>query len=129
MTATSIHKELLENERQFWQAIKERDSQKLESLTADTYTFVMGEGANTFSRNDFVSMMTSNSFKMLDFDIDLRNATVRELGRDAVAIVFPSHWSFEREGKRDDMESFTTAIWTRDGSRWRCAMDAETVSS
>ncbi len=44
MTTATIQKELLANERKFWDAIRDADSDKLASMTADTYTFVMGDG-------------------------------------------------------------------------------------
>jgi ketosteroid isomerase-like protein len=125
MTATKA--QLLEHERSFWEAIRDRDSRKLASLTCDDYTFVMGGGVNTFRRDDFVAMMTDGDFKMLDLDIDLENASVRELGRDAAAVTFDSHWTFEREGKQDKSHTYTTAIWVRDGGGWKCAYDAETA--
>ena len=119
-------KGLIANERKFWEAIRDADAKALASMTADTYTFVMSEGVYTFKRDDFVNMMTRGSFRMLDFDIDLDNATVRELGRDAAAIMFKSHWTYEREGKREEASNTTTAVWINDGGKWRCAFDAET---
>jgi ketosteroid isomerase-like protein len=126
MTTATIQKELLANERKFWDAIRDADSDKLASMTAETYTFVMGDGVFNFNRDEFVNMMTRGDFKMIDFDIDLDNATVRELGRDAVAIVFKSHWTYERAGKRDETSNTTTAVWINEGGSWKCAFDAET---
>jgi ketosteroid isomerase-like protein len=119
-------KGLIANERKFWEAIRDADAKTLASMTADTYTFVMNEGIYTFKRDEFVDMMTRGSFRMLDFDIDLENATIRELGRDAAAIMFKSLWTYEREGKREEASNTTTAVWIKEGGKWRCAFDAET---
>jgi ketosteroid isomerase-like protein len=122
-------KGLIARERKFWEAIRDADAKALASMTADTYIFVMSEGIYSFKRDEFVNMMTRGSFRMLDFDIDLDNATIRELGRDAAAIMFKSHWTFEREGKREEASNTTTAVWITEGGKWRCAFDAETRPS
>jgi hypothetical protein len=126
---STIEKQLLEKEHQYWQAIQDRDSRKLGSLTADTFTFVMGDGVHSFSRDQYVTMMTGSGFKMTGFDIDLDNATIRELAPNTALVAFKSHWRYERDGAPGDSRSFTTSIWIKSGTRWQCAFDTETGAS
>jgi hypothetical protein len=126
---TGIEKMLQDKEREYWQAIQDRDSRKLGSLTADTFTFVMGDGVHSFSRDQYVTMMTGSGFKMTGFDIDLEHATIRELAANTALVAFKSHWHYERDGVPGDSRSFTTSVWIKTGTRWQCAFDTETRAS
>src|SRR5687767_12016418 len=56
-TATRIDQEILEHEKQYWEASKNPAGKELENLTADNFTFVMSEGITNFTRREFVDMM------------------------------------------------------------------------
>ena len=47
-TATSLEREAMEFEKQYWEAVKAGDQSTLRKLTADSFIFVTGEGLTKF---------------------------------------------------------------------------------
>jgi hypothetical protein len=126
MTATAttpMEKEIVDLQHEFWEATKNADRDELSRLTDDQFTFVMGEGVHNFSRNDFVTMMTDGDFKLKSYT--LSEPTVRELSPGFALIGYKARESFEREGKAQEVESYSSAIWKKSGKTWQCAVATE----
>ena len=118
-TATKIRDELLDMEREFWEATKRGDSNALTKMTADNFAFVMPEGVNDFKRDDFVGMMTGGDFKLTSYEFDSAEALVRELGDDAAFLAYHVKWTYVREGKTEKADTYYTSLWARQGGNWK----------
>jgi hypothetical protein len=125
-TATNLQREIFDLEKQYWEASKKGDPKELGRLTADKFTFVMGEGIMEFDRPKFVDMMVKEGGKITSYSLDERNAKFHELTRDTVLLTYPSHIEYDDAGKHNVGDSFTTSIWVRKGDTWQCAAVTDT---
>ena len=127
MTATTTTKqqEILDLETHYWDAIKTRDARALGRLTADEFTFVMGEGVSKFSRDEFVDMMTNSDFRLKSYKFDDGSVSFRELSPGSAFIAYKVHEAFERGGKPDTVDSYVSSNWVKSGTGWQCAAVTE----
>src|SRR6476620_11576129 len=125
-TATNLKREIFDLEKQYWEASKQADAKNLGRLTADNFTFVMGEGIMQFDRNSFVDMMTKEGMKITSFSLDEGTAKVHELSPDVALLTYKSHIEYDEGGKHNQGDSYTTSIWQRRGSTWQCAAVTDT---
>ena len=125
-TATNLKREIFDLEKQYWEASKQADAKNLGKLTADNFTFVMGEGIMQFDRNSFVDMMAKEGMKITGFSLDESTAKVHELSPDVALLTYKSHIEYDEGGKHNQGDSYTTSIWQRRGSTWQCAAVTDT---
>jgi len=125
-TATNLKREIFDLEKQYWEASKQADAKNLGKLTADNFTFVMGEGIMQYDRNSFVDMMTKEGMKITSFSLDEGTAKVHELSPDVALLTYKSHIEYDEGGKHNQGDSYTTSIWQRRGSTWQCAAVTDT---
>jgi hypothetical protein len=127
-TATATRKdvqEVLDYERRFWEATKAGDGSALGKLTADQFTFVMGEGVNNFPRDEFVKMMTAGDYRLKSFTLDEKDATVRELAPGVAAVAYHARSSHDLGGKPGSTDGYWCSIWVKDGRDWKCSVVTE----
>lgn len=126
-TATRIDREILQHEKEFWEASK-GDAARLGKLCADNFTFIMAEGITNFSRKEFVDMITAGDYKLQSFEIEEGKAVIRELGPAAAVVAYPAKSQFELRGKNQKTRAFYSSVWTRQGNDWKCAVVSESVA-
>ena len=127
-TATRIESEILEHEKQFWEASK-GDGRKLGELCASDFTFVMAEGITNFKRKEFVDMLTAGDYKLKSFKIDEGKAIFRELSPGAATVAYEAKSEFELGGKAQKADSFYTSTWVKEGDSWKCALVTESAAA
>ena len=126
-TATRLKTELMKVEEQYWNAIKANDAAGLGKLTADSFTYVMGDGVMNFNRNAFVEMMTQGDFKLNSYKFEEGGETVREIGPGIAAIAYKVQSVYQLEGKSHKAESFNSTIWAKKGDSWECLLKTESL--
>ena len=68
MTTTTIEKELVELETQYWQAIKDKDLDAAMQLTDDTCIVTGAQGAASIDRKAFAGMLNSPAWTLNEFE-------------------------------------------------------------
>src|SRR6185503_9752991 len=68
MTTTTIEKELVELEAQYWQAIKDKDLDTAMQLTDDTCVVAGAQGAASIDRKAFAGMLNDPSWTLNEFE-------------------------------------------------------------
>jgi hypothetical protein len=120
-TATRTETEILEHEKRMWEAGS--DPAKLRALTADTMTFVMGEGISSSSRDEFIETMAQ--YKLKSYRMDEGGAVVRELGPNAATIAYHATQDFTMNGEAHSTSAYYTSTWIRVGGGWQCTFVTE----
>jgi hypothetical protein len=125
-TATNLKREIFDLETQYWEASKRGDAKALERLTADNFTFVMGEGIMGFKRPEFVEMMTKEGMKITGYSLDESTARLHEITPEVALLTYKSHIEYEENGKANQGDSYTSSIWARRGGTWQCEAVTDT---
>ena len=128
-TATDLRRELFDLEKQYWEASKRGDSAELDRLTADKFTFVMGEGILSFRRPEFVEMMATEGIKITGYSLDEQTAHLHQITADVALLAYMSHIDYEEGGVQREGDSYTISLWVNRDGTWRCAAVTDTPIS
>ena len=126
METNAIESELLSLERQYWQAIKDKDVDTALRLTDDPCIVAGSQGFASIGKQALASMMSAANYTLNEFRFG--EAQVRLLN-DAVAIVaYKVHEELTVEGKPVTLDAADASTWVRRGNRWVCALHTESIT-
>ena len=126
MTTTTIEKELVELETQFWQAMKDQDVETATQLTDSTCIVAGAQGVASLSREAIGGMLKSPTWTLNEFEF---SDVVTSVVTDDVAIVaYKVREELTVDGKPLTLEAADASTWVRRDGRWLCALHTESVS-
>jgi ketosteroid isomerase-like protein len=119
-------KQVIELERQYWQAIKDKDFDAALSMTADPCIVTGAQGVAEIDHKTFENMMrtapgTLDAFKLSD------DMQVRMLGKDVAVVAYQVHEEMTVEGKPVTLDAADSSTWVRHGGRWLCVAHTEAL--
>src|SRR5262245_6090376 len=100
----SIENELLELERQYWQAIKERDIETAMQLTYDPCLVAGSQGIKLVDRKQLGEMMKNMTYALNNFHLK-GDAKVRLLSDDIAIVAYKVYEELTVDGKPLTMET------------------------
>ena len=127
MNTQTIEKELLTLERQYWQAIKDKDTEAAMRLTDDKCIVAGAQGVATLDRNAFAEMLNSGNWTLHDFHID-DDVQLRLLSDDVAVVGYKVTEKLTVDGKPVTLEAADASAWTRRDGRWVCSLHTEAIS-
>jgi len=119
----STKRELLKLEKQYWNAIKERDSSTAISLSDDPCVVVGAQGASEVDRATLGKMLEGAKYELRDFAFG--DVHMRQVSDDVVAVAYKVHEDLVVEGERVKLEAFDSSVWVRRDGKWVCALHTE----
>ena len=126
MTTQTIEAELLDLEKRFWQALKDRDVDTCVRLTDYPCIVTGAQGIGAIDQKTFAAMMKAAPYTLDRFEIK-DGAEVR-LVRDDVAIVaYQVHEELTVEGKPVKFDAADSSTWVRRDGRWVCVSHTESI--
>ncbi len=128
MPTKSVEKELLQLERQYWQAIKDRDYDTCLSLTDDSCIVAGAQGVSDFDREHFREMMEGAPYTLESFEVKDDDAKVRMLGRNVAILAYKVHEELNVDGKHIAFDAADASTWVKRDGSWRCALHTESLS-
>jgi ketosteroid isomerase-like protein len=126
MTTTTIEKELVELETQYWQAIRDKDLDAAMELTDDTCIVAGAQGAASIDRKSFAGMLNSPAWKLNDFEF-LGDVIARAVTDDVAIVAYKVREQLTVDGKPLTLEAADASTWVRRDGRWLCALHTESV--
>ena len=126
MTPQTLEQDLLDLERRYWQAMKDKDVDGALALT-DEPCFVTGaQGVGRVDRQGFAAMMENATWTIDAFAIG-DDAQVRMLSDDAAILAYTVREQLEVDGAPLILDVADASTWIRRGDRWLCAMHSESI--
>lgn len=127
MATKTVEREVLDLEKQYWRAIKNRDMDAALRLTDDPCLVASAQGVRRLDRQTFMSMMKAMPSTLQDFDVR-DGAEVRLLSDDVAIVAYTVYEALTTPaGKALTLDAADTSTWVRRDGRWRCAMHTETI--
>src|SRR5262245_28946999 len=120
-------KELLDLERQYWQAIKEKDADAAIKLTDASCIVTGAQGVGRFDRKTLGGMLKNAPYTLQSFEI-ADDAQVQLVRDDVAILAYKVHEELTVEGKPVKFEAADASTWVRRDGRWRCALHTESIS-
>ena len=113
---TAVETELIELERQYWQAIKDHDPAAVARLTDDPCILAGAQGLSRVESKGLAAMLERAPYTLRSFE--LKDVQVRLLRDDVAIVAYKVHEELTVDGKPITVEASDTSTWVR--RRDRC---------
>jgi uncharacterized protein (TIGR02246 family) len=125
MPTQDAEKELVQLEKQYWQAMKEKNVEAAMRMTDDPCIVTGAQGVASIGRDAFKGMMTDASWSLHDYDVS--DVQVRMLSDDVAIVAYKVTEDLTVEGKPVKLEAADSSTWVRRNGRWVCALHTEAI--
>jgi hypothetical protein len=126
MANTTLGNELLDLEKQYWQAMKEKDVDTAMRLT-DVECIVAGaQGVERVNRQALSDMLKNAPYTLHDFE--LKDPEVRQIRDDVAILAYKVHEELTVDGKPVKLDAADASTWVRRDGRWLCALHTESIA-
>jgi uncharacterized protein (TIGR02246 family) len=126
MPTATLEAELVDLEKQYWQALKDNDLDTALRLTDEPCLLTGAQGVGLVDRKTLAAMMKSASYTLNRFE--LKNVQVRALRDDVALIAYQVHEELNVEGKPVVLDATDSSAWVRRDGRWFCAHHTESIA-
>ena len=125
MTDGPIEGKLVDYEKQYWQAIKDRDVPAAMRLTDDPCIITGAQGVARITRTAFAGMLQAGGWTLHEFT--LSDMQVRLLGDDVAVLAYKVKELLTVDGKSLTVEAADSSTWIRREGVWMCALHTEAL--
>jgi ketosteroid isomerase-like protein len=125
MTDGPIEAKLVDYEKQYWQAIKDRDVPAAMRLTDDPCIVTGAQGVARITRTAFAGMLQTGGWTLHEFT--LTDVQVRLLGDEVAVIAYKVKELLTVDGKSLTLEAADSSTWVRREGQWVCALHTEAL--
>jgi ketosteroid isomerase-like protein len=127
MTTATLGKELLDLERQYWGALKNRDLDTATRLT-DFPCIVTGpQGVGHLDEGAFAELVENAPYDIRRVDVS-DDVEVRLLRDDVAVVAYKIHEELTVDGKPVTIEAADSSTWVRRNGTWLCAHHTEAIT-
>jgi hypothetical protein len=127
-TSTITDEQLLTLERDYWTALKDRDSRTVGRLTAEASTIVGASGVSGVDPRQMGKLLETAIYRIKDFRIDPQTTRITHLCDDAVAISYGIHEDLEVDGKPVQLDAYDASVWKMTDTGWTCVLHTESIA-
>jgi uncharacterized protein (TIGR02246 family) len=121
-----IEAQLIDCEKQYWQAIKDKDVAAAMRLTDDSCIVIGAQGVARISRDAFAGMLQAGGWTLHQFT--LSEVQVRVLSEDVAIVAYKVKELLTVEGKSVTVEAADASAWVKRDGQWMCALHTEALS-
>ena len=126
MTQETLEHDLLELERRYWQALKDKDVDGALELTDEPCLVTGAQGVGRVDKKAYAAMMENATWTLEDFAIG-DDVQVRMLNDDAAILAYTVREQLQVDGAPVSLDAADASTWIRRGERWLCAMHSESI--
>lgn len=127
MGSMTVESELMDLERRYWQAIKDKDARTVSNLTDYPCIVTGAQGVARLDERSFASMLEDSDWTLRKFDMD-RDVQVRLLADDVALLAYKVREELMVEDKPVTLEAADSSVWVKRNGRWRCAAHTESLT-
>lgn len=128
MTATARTQELLEHERRFWNAMRDKDGEAASEMTHEHCIVVGAQGVSAIDPNTMARLTREGDWELERFIFDESTAQVQFLNEDIALVAYKVKERLTVEGKPLSLEANDSSVWIRRNGEWLCAMHTESLA-
>jgi hypothetical protein len=124
--AEATKQELLALEKQYWNAIKEKDAATATSLSDDPCVVVGAQGVGEVGRAALGQMLQGATYELKSYSIE--DVHMRPISDDVVAMAYKVKEDLVVDGKKVKLEAFDSSVWVRRNGSWVCVVHTESLA-
>ena len=119
--------EIQQLEREFWQALVERDVETSTRLLAPEALMVSAHGTLRFDPDQYAKMLTDPKHGLLDYE--LSDMDVLSAGDDIAIATYRAHQKMQMDGRVMEQDVVDSSTWVRMDGDWKCVAHTETETT
>ena len=120
--------ELLDVERRFWNAMKEKDAAAATELTDERCVIVGAQGVSAIDAKTMGALTTEGKWVLEQYSFDEQKRQIRFLTDDIAIVAYPVMERVIVEGQTLPIVANDSSVWIRRDGRWRCALHTESLA-
>ncbi len=128
MTETQKTQALLDHERQFWDAMKEKDAGTASRMTDDGCIVVGAQGVSAIDRATMAKLTEEGQWELERYTVDDKTAQVRFIHDDVAIVAYKVNEHVVVDGKGIDLDANDSSVWVRRDGQWVCALHTESIA-
>lgn len=126
MAKATANDELMQLERQYWEALKNKDPKTAIQLSDDPCLLTGSQGYGSYNSKQLGAMMNDGRYELRDFRIE-NDPEVQMIGNDIAIVAYRVHEDLMVEGKPVSVDAADASTWVRKDGQWRCALHTEVI--
>lgn len=126
MVIATVEQEVVELEKDYWQALKEKNIDAAMSLTDDPCIVTGAQGIGRIDHQAFAKMLKAASWTLNEFELS-DNVEVRLLGDDVAIVAYEVKEDLTVDSRPVKLNAADSSTWVRRDGRWVCAMHTEAI--
>jgi hypothetical protein len=128
MAVDTRTRELVQLEKQFWDAMQRKDGAAAERSTAAEAVVVGAQGVSVIDRKTMAKLTVEGQWTLEQYEFDEPNMQVRMVSEDVAVVAYKVKERLLVDGQPISLEANDASVWVRDGGEWRCAMHTESLA-
>ena len=129
MTATEVQsREVLEIERQFWNAMKAKDAASAGRMTDDRCIVVGAQGVSAITPDVMSKLTSEGRWELQQYAFDEKNRQVHFVSDDVAIVAYTVRERVVVDGETVPVEANDSSVWVRRDGAWRCALHTESLA-
>ena len=124
---SAVEKQFLDLERQYWQALQDRDDETALRLSDDPCIVSGASGVASLDRRAMAGMLKSGAWQLRHFEID-PDVKLRMFGDDVAVLAYKVREELTVDGKPVKLEAADASTWVRRDGQWVCALHTESIA-
>lgn len=128
MTTVPRTLELLEHERRFWNAMREKDGEAAAGMTDDRCIVVGAQGVSAIDPATMSRLTREGSWQLERYIFDESTAQVQFLTDDIALVAYRVNEKLTVGGQVLTIDANDASVWVRRDGEWRCAMHTESLA-
>jgi hypothetical protein len=128
MATTTKTQDLIEREKQFWTAMKEKDARATERMTDDRCIVVGPQGVSAIDPATMAKLTKEGQWELQRFELDDQKAQVQFLNDDVALVAYNVKERVAVDGATLSIDANDASVWVRRDGEWVCAMHTESLA-
>ena len=128
MTTTTQTQEILEHERRFWNAMRDKDGEAASEMTHANCIVVGAQGVSTVDPKTMARLTKEGDWELERFTFDESTAQVQFLNEDVALVAYNVKEKLTVDDKPVNLEANDASVWIRKNGEWLCAMHTESLA-
>lgn len=119
---------VLDLERRFWNAMKEKDGRTAARMTDDQCIVVGAQGVSAIDSSKMGQLTVEGTWQLQQYSFDEKNAQVRFIGDDVAIVAYKVDERVVVDGKTLPVNANDSSVWVRRNGEWLCALHTESLA-
>jgi len=128
MSSSTHEQELVDVERRFWNAMKEKDAAAASALTDDQCVIVGAQGVSAIDAKTMAKLTSEGQWELEQFSFDEQKRQIRFLTDDIAIVAYPVRERVVVDGETLPVVANNSSVWIRRDGQWRCALHTESLA-